>query len=384
MKYKNEKRIVINVIYIIAICAVLFSCFFADKLSVLFFLKPNYEFSNNTEIHFINVGQGDAIAIKFDNGKVMLIDTGTERYRKKFQNYLDNVVLEGSKNIDYLVLTHTDNDHSGNMMFVLENYNIGTFYRPPVLSSLEDKFSTKTTYWYDLIIKYCLNNDIDMEFNQDGLILNEGFSQIRWFGPLRMYEPEVFDSNELCPVIRIDYNNHSALLTGDISEENEKDIMSKYSADELDVDILKLAHHGSYKSNTYDFISKTSPNFACVSVGENTYKQPSHLVYERILDYDSEYNKNLYSNLYSTLNDGNVIFTLSNDISVKTIANIDNYSFVSYYLCVLVAILILVIFMMIPYIQVWKKNLRFYMQNKKFEKLNKLKEDNENFSKNDH
>ena len=121
---KLEGRLLINCIYIAIIIAILLSNFFTNSLSILLRLKPDYKFNFQTEVHFINVGQGDAIAIKFSNREVMLIDTGIAEYRSDLLNYLDNVVLEGDKTIDYLVLTHIDIDHSGNMQYILDNYNI--------------------------------------------------------------------------------------------------------------------------------------------------------------------------------------------------------------------------------------------------------------------
>ena len=152
MSINITRRKLVNIIGVIIIVAAIFSNFFSLQLSQFLLLKPDYEFTNETEIHFINVGQGDAIAIKFDNGKCMLIDSGTQAYQKKLSYYLDNMIVGKDKKIDYLVLTHKDIDHSGNMMYILENYKIGTFYRPKLYSSIESKDSKNSSDWYDKII----------------------------------------------------------------------------------------------------------------------------------------------------------------------------------------------------------------------------------------
>ena len=95
---------------------------FSNKLEILLKLKPDMPSTTNTQIHFIDVGQGDAIAINFSNGKTMLVDSGTEDYREKLINYLDNVVLKEHRKIDYLVLTHPDSDHSSNMSYIVNHY----------------------------------------------------------------------------------------------------------------------------------------------------------------------------------------------------------------------------------------------------------------------
>jgi len=369
MNKKVEGRKVKNIIYIIAIFAIVLSCFFSSKLSILLYLQPNYTFNNNTEIHFINVGQGDAIAIKFDSGKVMLVDTGTIEYQDKLKNYLNNIVLNDKKTIDYLVLTHIDKDHSGNMMFILDNYEIGTFYRPKIYSSQEDLSSINTSKWYDAIISECYLKNIQMIFNESGVMLNEGFTNLTWLSPIGISHNDIIESNDFSPAIKIEYNGCSALLTGDISSDEESKLLNNYSAEFLDIDILKLAHHGSRYSTSSGFLSITTPKYACISVGDNNYGHPSNYVLERILEHDKLFNSNLYSNIYTTLDQGNIIFTLDDQINVDCIENIDNYSFVPYFVYAIILIFILAYFMLLPYVNVWKKNIRFVIQNKKFKEL---------------
>lgn len=378
MRTKVEGRRKYNIIYIIAIIIVLFSNFFSNKLSILLMLKPNYKFKNETEIHFIDVGQGDAIAIKFDNGKTMLIDTGTIEYQKKLGYYLDNIILDKSKTIDYLVLTHTDIDHSGNMMYILENYDVKTFYRPMIYSSLEDPSTLNTNDWYDRIVSYAKEKEIEMIFNEQGLSIKDGFNSFTWLSPVNISHDVVLESNEYSPVIRFDYKNHSALFTGDISSEIENNLLFHYSdTGMLDVDILKVAHHGSAYSTNEKFLEEVSPEYACISVGENTYGHPANQLLSRILDYDKVSNSNLYSNLYTTEQKGNVIFTLSWNIEVDFIDQIDNYSFNNYYTYSIIIIVVIVIFLTKPYYKAYKKDIRFVLQNKRYKNL-KEKENNKN------
>ena len=129
-QYKlEESRKVHNIIYLAIISLLIFSLFFSNSMSILLKLKPKYSYNNELEIHFIDVGQGDAIAIKFDTNEIMLIDTGIENNKDKLFNYLDNIVLF-DKTIDYLVLTHIDTDHSGNAIDILNTYTVKNIYRP--------------------------------------------------------------------------------------------------------------------------------------------------------------------------------------------------------------------------------------------------------------
>ena len=374
-QYKlEENRKVHNIVYLAIIVLLIFSLFFSNSLSILLKLKPNYKFSNDTEIHFINVGQGDAVAVKFDNGKVMLIDSGTELYKDKLFNYLDNILIVNGV-IDYLVLTHIDADHSGNIIDILNKYEIRNFYRPKLYSTYEHNNATNSNEIFDNIISITTSKGIDTYYNEVGVTLSVGLSMLTWLSPIGVSFDDNLESNEYSPVIRLDYNGKSALFTGDIDDKIEESLVTRYNNSELDVDVLKIAHHGSNYSTSEEFLRATTPKYACISVGENTYGHPGNKLLERILAYDENFNTSLYDNLYTTQNNGNVIIALSDNIDVSTITNIDDYNFVGYYVYVLIAIFLISVFILRPYVFVLFKNIRFIIQNKKFEKyLEKEKE----------
>lgn len=366
-KIENSRKLY-NLVYIAIIVLLVFSLFFSNNLTVFLKLKPNYKFSNETEIHFINAGQGDAIAIKFDNGKVMLIDSGTHLYKKKFFNYLNNIILENNNTIDYLVLTHIDSDHSGNMLELLNSYEIYNLYRPKLNSTIEDINSVNSNEIYDKVISIAKNKNINLFYNEVGHVLSIGLSVVSWLSPIDISLDESLDSNNYSPVIRLDYKGNSALFTGDIDSDVENKLINTYKNGELDVDILKLAHHGSANSTSEEFLMATTPKFACISVGENTYGHPSNKLIERILKFDENFGANLYNNMYLTKSSGNVIMTLSDHISVSNISNIDDFNFVGYYVYALIGILVIAVFMLRPYVFILFKNIRFIIQNRKFEK----------------
>lgn len=369
MRTKVENRFFINWIYSLLILLVVLSNVFSYKLEIFFKLRPNISNLNSTQIHFIDVGQGDAIAIKFSNGKTMLIDSGTKEYRNKLTYYLDNMIVDNSKTIDYLILTHPDIDHSGNMEFIVNNYNVVKFIRPQIFELYENKIPNCENKTYRNLIQTLLRKNINVEFAKDQ-IFNFGSTRITILTVLEMFDDlSELSTNEFSPIIIVEENNNKVMLTGDITEDVEEKLIQKYSNEILDIDILKLAHHGSKYSNTNEFLNVTSPDYVVASVGENSYGHPANDTITRILEYDKNNSTSLYDNFLNTKDNGNIIFTLNKNVNVDLIPNIDDYNFVDYYIYTIITTLILLYFLCLPYYKALRKDLRFYIQNKKFIKL---------------
>ena len=363
-----EGRKAINITLIILIGILLISLIFSDKIERLLKLKPNIRYSSSTQVHFIDVGQGDAIAIKLSNGKVMLVDSGTTEYENKLDYYLDNVVLKNSKTIDYLVLTHPDADHSGNMKHIMDKYKIGVFFRPTIYEMYENKVPSCENETYRGVIQTANGHNIETRFHSDYSIIENGI-KISFLTCFEYLDSTKMETNDYSPMIIIEDNGHKVLLAGDISSDIENKFMQKYSADYLDVDILKLSHHGSKYSNSSQFLEVTTPEFVVASVGINTYGQPANETILRILEYDKLKNTNLYSNFLNTKDDGNIIYSLEEKIKVEMIKNIDDYNFAHYFVYVIIFIGYISFIIARPYIIAFRKDYRFYKQNKDYDRL---------------
>ncbi len=337
------------------ICIVLFvffvvSLFFAPTFEGLLKLKPDLSAIDTKalEVHFVDVGQGDSILVRFPNEQTMIIDSGITDYREKLISYIDNVFLTSKdQGFTYGILTHSDSDHSSNMGFILDNYKFGTFYRPKQYSkNVENVSGGVNTKTYDGFIKSLYSADVQsIEYNQTGLSLDicEGCS-VKWYSPdLDEYD----DNNNYSPIIVIEYLGRRICLTGDARVENEAEAINNNIGD---VDVLKLGHHGSLTSNSQEFLEETLPEYIVICVGKNSYNLPNKTVMARLQEYDQTFNKTAYRDKKTTLDDGNVICFVNEDSSINftCIKSVDDYIFVSWYYIAVGGIAICFVVVILP------------------------------------
>lgn len=181
-----------------------------------------------TEQLYINVRHGDSILLRSNfNRDVILIDTGDYHAFNKVKSVLKSF---GIQTIDYLIITHNDQDHRANIDSLQETFNI-----KKIIRTHQDVISKDFKL-------YSLNHDHN-------------------------------NTNDSSLVFLSEINHLRFLYTGDISARVENDILKKY--DQLRIDVLKVAHHGSETSTSQNFISKTNPFLAIISCS-NKYNFPHH------------------------------------------------------------------------------------------------------------
>lgn len=267
---QKKNKIIIILIFLLIVSL---TNFFADKISaqlknILIEQFSIIESDDRLMVHFISVGQGDAIAINLPNDEVLLIDTGPKDSAVRFTNYIKEKVFNNrtDKTIDYLILTHADADHIGGAMRLLKNFDVENIYIP----FLE---SESTTYLQ--LIEYIKSGDYDLMSDLSKSLVSDEYD-IKIFGPF-----DSTDTNDTCPIIRLEYRNVSFLFTGDISNDIESILLSDYS-DDIDSDIIKIAHHGSKYSSSLEFLQAVSPEYAVISCGNNSYGHPTDVVLKNI------------------------------------------------------------------------------------------------------
>lgn len=340
-----KRKIIYSSIFFVLACVLLITLFFSSSLESLLYLSPDLSMIGETafEVHFIDVGQGDAVAVRFPNEKTMLVDSGPVSGKDNLIEYLDNVFFEdGYNTFDYVFLTHSDIDHSGNMNYILNNYKVNNFYRPYIFSeNLESESSgfKDNNMCYDDILTTLNNKAITTFFCTDGGVINVGDSKIEIFAYSKLTELD--EANEFSPTLIITANDSKVCLSGDAGIDIEKDLIDRNLLPE--VDLFKLSHHGSKYSNSLDFINTLSPKYVVCSVGENSYGHPASDVLLRLAEFDKVSGENTYSTFKSTLNNGNVIYYVnSNEMSVVEINSLGDYIFLDWYIIVIIGEIVII------------------------------------------
>ena len=227
-------------------------------------------------VTFIDCGQGDSALIRlpFNQGVVLVDAYNSYSYLKS----------EGIDRIDYLVLTHSDEDHIGDYKKIIDKIDVKMIIYP----KYDNKFNTLLDN-YTNIKKVSNNTNISL-YNTKMEIL----------GPINEYS----DPNSNSIVFKININNKIFMFTGDMTIEEENDLINKYGK-LLDSDVLKVGHHGSNTSTSDLFLNYVSPKYSIISVAENNkYGLPNKEIINKLKKV---------SNVYMTKDCGNITFSLFND-----------------------------------------------------------------------
>jgi beta-lactamase superfamily II metal-dependent hydrolase len=217
--------------------------------------------AENAEVDFIDVGQGDAELIHTSDGKHILIDAGPNGAESSLLQFLGG---KGVTTLDAMIMTHPDADHIGGAEEVLETLEVKSVYHPGLVKNT-------STFWGFISAAKMEGCPIYTDSQiKAGDYLNLSVSE-----DLRVLSINASaESNEASIVLRMDASSKSFLFTGDIGFEVENELLANFH-DSLDVDVLKVAHHGSRTSSSMEFLEAVTPSVAVIEVGTNTYGHPT-------------------------------------------------------------------------------------------------------------
>jgi competence protein ComEC len=223
-------------------------------------------------IDFLDVGQGDSALVTMPDGTTLLVDGGGNTMDTA-RRIGETVVSEylwwrGLSEVDYVLATHADADHIDGLNDVLRNFSVRSSLvaRKPTEDPEFAKFSQTLS-----------ETHTHVETIQAGDVIHFGEVEVSVLWP-----PPASDlsANNDSIVLRIQFGEHSILLTGDIEKAAERFLIA--SQQQLDVNVVKVPHHGSKTSSTDVFVQATKPAFAIISVGRNSrFGHPHQEVVER-------------------------------------------------------------------------------------------------------
>ena len=222
------------------------------------------DLSAECEFHFIDVGQGDSTLIVTEDAAV-LIDAGptdaAETTARYIRGYTDT--------IDYMILTHPHEDHIGGAVKIINSLEV----KNVIMTDASNDVVT-----FSRLIGVIEDSGVRVIEAQVGNTYDVGGIGLRILAPLA----DLDDFNEYSVVTRVEYENVSAIVTGDAESGSEELMLETYTSGELDADILKLGHHGSNTSSTSEFLAAVSPRWAIASCGQdNSYGHPHQQTLER-------------------------------------------------------------------------------------------------------
>lgn len=234
--------------------------------------------STGLEIHVIDVGQGDAIAIRTPARHWILIDTGpaSPTFDAGRQRVAPWLLGHGARRIDLLVLTHPDMDHIGGARALLETFPVAMVMDPAIATGKELYFET---------LDMARRRGGSWMAAEAGREIDSGDVVIRVLAPDSALLDGLHEANDFSVVLRLEYGGFSALLTGDAPEAIENRLVARYGA-ALDSDLLKVGHHGSLTSTGDSLLAAVRPDLALISVGRrNRYGHPAPAVLDRLARY---------------------------------------------------------------------------------------------------
>lgn len=246
----------------------------AMALAVVFLCSPDRV--RGFSCTFMDVGQGDGIVLRTEQGKTLLVDGGSTSVSQvgKYR-ILPFLKYHGISHVDYMIMSHEDEDHISGQMELLEagraeGVSIGCLLLP-------EPDSAAVGNNYSKMERLAARARVPCRKLHRGDGLSLGKLQITCLHPERGFQAE--SANAYSTTLEVRYGERSLLLTGDLEKNGEEavmDVLGHY-------DVLKVAHHGSKNSSSEAYLEKIHPGASVISCGEdNRYGHPHRELLERL------------------------------------------------------------------------------------------------------
>lgn len=245
-------------------------------LILLIFHKTIPLYNSNLEVVMFDVGEADSMLISTPSKKVnILIDTGRGIDINNIIIYLKSI---GISKLNYLIITHGDEDHIGGALYLIDNFKVdNVILNKGDYTELEVEL---ITHLKNKNIKYTNNiNKIPLLGSYMYLLNTKKFS----------------NENDNSIVTYFEYQKYKFLFMGDSSSKTEEYLINNYNL--ANISFLKVGHHGSNTSSSTHFINKINPKVSLISVGRNNfYHHPNKEVLTNLSNsviYRTDINKSI-------------------------------------------------------------------------------------------
>jgi len=245
---------------------------------------------NLLKVHFLDVGQGDSAFIELPNKYQILIDGGPSN---EVVSQLSKVMPFYDHSIDLIVASHPQEDHIFGLIEALKRYQVDEVMLSGAENDIESWSELKRLSAGKVVTPTAgqvYNLQADVQFKV--LWPRAGLD----FGNLS-------DVNEASVVLRLTYGDQDFLFTGDLGTITEPEVSWS------DVEVLKVAHHGSRYATSEEFLNKTKPEIAIISVAKNnSYGHPTPETLERLKDIGAEVWQTAISGTVTVFSDGDDVW----------------------------------------------------------------------------
>jgi competence protein ComEC len=220
-----------------------------------------------TELHMIDVGQGDAVALRTRRGHWVLFDAGRiwEGGDAGRRTVIPYIAHRGGQ-LEAFVLSHPHADHVGGAASVIHALHPRVYFDGAFVAA-------NAAYRSSLFAARSEGSQWRRVHPGDSLVIDE--ATVLFLAPDSAFAASLPDPNNASAVALIRVGDVRMLMMGDAEREEERWLL-EHAPEQLRADVLKVGHHGSSTSSTPDFLDAVRPRIALVSVGEgNTYGHPS-------------------------------------------------------------------------------------------------------------